>query len=79
LIQSGCDGLREQVITGRTMGTTCSVTVVTGHFGSIAGLQEKIDRPLQEINHSMSPYLEDSEISRFNRCRHQPAETRGRL
>jgi thiamine biosynthesis lipoprotein len=67
LILSGCDGRREHVITGRTMGTTYSLKVVTGYFGSIAGLQEKIDRRLEQINHSMSPYLKDSEISRFNR------------
>jgi len=58
------------------MGTTYSVAVVTGHFGSIAGLQEKIDRRLQQINHSMSPYLTDSEISRFNRFRQTGEEFR---
>jgi len=51
------------------MGTTYHVTVVTGYFGSVSGLQEKIERRLDEINRSMSPYLKDSEISRFNRFR----------
>jgi thiamine biosynthesis lipoprotein len=37
-------------------------------------LQEKIDRRLHEINQSMSPYLADSEISRFNRFREVGAE-----
>jgi thiamine biosynthesis lipoprotein len=55
------------------MGTTYHVTVVTGHFGSVAGLQAKIDRRLEEINASMSPYMAESEISRFNRLA-QPGE-----
>jgi thiamine biosynthesis lipoprotein len=76
LLAVGCDGRREHVITGRTMGTTYSVTVVAGYFGSIAGLQEKIDRRLEEINQSMSPYLNDSEISRFNRFRQTGKEFR---
>lgn len=58
------------------MGTTYSVTVVTGYFGSVAGLQEKIDRRLDDINRSMSPYLKDSEISRFNRFLKAGAEFR---
>jgi thiamine biosynthesis lipoprotein len=49
------------------MGTAYTVKVVTGYFGSVSGLQAKIDRRLDQINHSMSPYLKDSEISRFNR------------
>jgi len=62
-----CDARREHTLAGRTMGTTYAVKVVTGRFGSVAGLQEKIDRRLDEINRSMSPYLTESEISRFNR------------
>ena len=63
----GCDSKREHTLAGRTMGTTYTVKVVTGYFGSVAGLQEKFDRRLDEINRSISPYLKDSEISRFNR------------
>ncbi len=62
----GC-GKTEHTLSGRTMGTTYSVKVVSGYFGSVAGLQAKIDRRLEQINRSMSPYLKDSEISRFNR------------
>lgn len=62
----GC-GKTEHALTGRTMGTTYTVKVVTGYFGSVSGLQDRIDRRLEEINRSMSPYLKDSEISRFNR------------
>jgi thiamine biosynthesis lipoprotein len=56
------------------MGTTYTVKVVTGYFGSVAGLQERIDRRLDRINQSMSPYLKDSEISRFNRFQETGAE-----
>lgn len=66
LLAAGC-GKSEHTITGRTMGTTYTIKVVTGYFGSVSGLQEKVDRRLDEINRSMSPYLKDSEISRFNR------------
>jgi thiamine biosynthesis lipoprotein len=63
----GCDGRRQLQFTGRTMGTTYSVKVVTGYFNRLSGLQQQIDRRLAAINHSMSTYQEDSEISRFNR------------
>jgi thiamine biosynthesis lipoprotein len=66
ILAAGCSKT-EHTLTGRTMGTTYSVKVVTGPFGSVAGLKEKIDRRLDEINRSMSPYRADSEISRFNR------------
>ena len=56
------------------MGTTYTVKVVTGYFGSVANLQERIDRRLDRINQSMSPYLKDSEISRFNRFQETGAE-----
>jgi thiamine biosynthesis lipoprotein len=67
LFAAGCDTKREHTLSGRTMGTTYTVKVVTGYFGSVSGLPEKIDRRLEQINRSMSPYLKDSEISRFNR------------
>ncbi len=55
----------EAKLEGRTMGTTWHVTVV-GH-PSTAGLQEKIERRLEEINQTFSTYREDSEINRFSR------------
>jgi len=61
-----CGAKREHLIQGPTMGTTYHVKVVTGYFQAITGLKEKIDRRLEEINQSMSTYIEDSEISRFN-------------
>ena len=66
LLAVGC-GKTEHTLTGRTMGTTYSIKVVTGPFGSVTALKEKIDRRLDEINRSMSPYRTESEISRFNR------------
>ena len=62
-----CDAKQAHLIQGRTMGTTYQVQVVTGNFQGISGLKEKIDARLEQINHSMSTYQEDSEISRFNR------------
>jgi thiamine biosynthesis lipoprotein len=43
--------------------------VVTGYLQGISGLKAKIDKRLEEINHSMSTYRADSEISRFNAFR----------
>jgi thiamine biosynthesis lipoprotein len=65
----GCSARKETVFSGRTMGTTYSVKVVGGYFQNTGGLQEKIDRQLKAINQSMSTYLVDSEISKFNRLK----------
>lgn len=62
---SGC-GPAETVIRGETMGTTYAVKVMSGRFTSTDHLHGLIDARLQEINMSMSTYIEDSEISRFN-------------
>jgi len=59
----------EQVITGRTMGTTYSIKVVSDRFSDIAAFTDAIDQRLKEINQSMSTYIQNSEISRFNRFR----------
>ncbi len=50
---------------GRTMGTTYHVKGVD--VGDPDELQQRIDRRLDEINGLMSTYVEDSEVSRFNR------------
>ena len=65
-LSAGCEGKREHLIQGRTMGTTYHITVVTGYFQGVSGLKDKIEKRLKEINFSMSTYLKDSEISRFN-------------
>ena len=51
---------------GRTMGTTYHIQVVASRFQPTAYLAERIQARLAEINRSMSTYLPDSEISRFN-------------
>lgn len=49
------------------MGTTYHVKVVTGYSAKAEKLKERIDTRLKEINQSMSTFIKDSEISRFNR------------
>ncbi|MBI9084615.1 MAG: FAD:protein FMN transferase [Desulfobacterales bacterium] len=51
---------------GRTMGTTYHVQLAVSRFERTAYLAERIEARLIEINRSMSTYLPDSEISRFN-------------
>ena len=56
----------EHLIKGRTMGTFYQVQVVTDDSEGISGLKEKVEKRLAEVNRSMSTYLPESEISRFN-------------
>ena len=58
---------QETVISGKTMGTSYHIKVVTGYSTKPEGLKEKIDTRLEEINQSMSTFIKGSEISRFNR------------
>jgi len=69
LFVPGCGGKKEILLTGRTMGTVYHVKAVVGRFYDGAGLQAKIEKRLEEINHSMSTYRPTSEISRFNASR----------
>jgi len=62
----GCGGKTEAVFAGKTMGTTYHVKVVAGYFQRTAHLQQAIDARLAQVNASMSTYIKDSEISRFN-------------
>jgi thiamine biosynthesis lipoprotein len=64
-----CEAQREHLIQGRTMGTTYHIKLVTGYFKGIGDLKEQIEKRLSEINQSMSTYIKDSEISRFNELR----------
>ena len=75
LFLSACGGQKEVVFDGTTMGTTYQVKLITGYFKSMSGIKDKIDKRLQAINQSMSTYLPDSEISRFNAIQ----DTRERL
>lgn len=63
---TACSFKKEALFQGRTMGTTYMVKVVTSYFNRPSDLAEKIDGRLAEINQSMSTYMADSEISRFN-------------
>ena len=67
LLLAACAPPPEHKLEGRTMGTTWHVTVVGR--ASVAGLQERIERRLEEVNQSFSTYRDDSEINRFSRFR----------
>lgn len=63
---AGCGFQKEILLTGRTMGTTYHIKVVAGYLTHTSRLQNKIDQRLKQINNSMSVFIQDSEISRFN-------------
>ena len=55
-------------IQGNTMGTTYSITIVeAGKTLESEALKASIDELLLEVNRQMSTYIDDSEISTFNR------------
>ena len=66
LVTTGSNVKKEHLFSGKTMGTTYHIKVVTGYFDSISGLKDKIEDRLHAINQSMSTYIKESEISRFN-------------
>ncbi len=66
LLISGYVSAKEILFSGKTMGTTYHIKVVSSVDGDTNGLDKKIDMRLEEINQSMSTYIKDSEISRFN-------------
>jgi thiamine biosynthesis lipoprotein len=66
LLLAGCSLQKEVSFSGKTMGTTYHITVVTGYFSSTKDLKDRIDQRLEAINKSMSTFRKDSEISRFN-------------
>ena len=66
LLFAGCGFQKQVSFSGKTMGTTYHITVVTGFFENTKALKDKIDMRLDEINKSMSTYRKDSEISKFN-------------
>ena len=67
LLTDGVASQSEPVITGRTMGTTYSVKVISAGHIDTASLKDAIDARLKMINQSMSTYIKDSEINLFNR------------
>ena len=65
VVISGC-GPVETEIRGETMGTIYSIKIMTGRFDRTGHLSDLVTARLQEINASMSTFIEDSEISTFN-------------
>jgi len=61
-----CGVKKEILISGETMGTTYHIRIVSWFYQSHADLKAKIEARLDEINQSMSTYMKESEISRFN-------------
>ena len=59
-------------ITGATMGTTFTVTVVRDASNSLRSddARQLIEAELERVDHAMSHYRPDSELSRFNDLRH---------
>ena len=66
LVCIACQPKRELQLSGKTMGTTYHIKVVTGWLNFGINLQRQIDDRLAAINKSMSTYDPTSEISRFN-------------
>jgi len=63
---AGCGDSKEVRFSGRTMGTTYHIKVAASYFEQTGHLKKEIEQRLREINQSMSTYISDSEISRFN-------------
>jgi thiamine biosynthesis lipoprotein len=51
------------------MGTTYHIKTVTHYFKRLSNLENQINERLLDINNSMSTYIPDSEISRFNQLK----------
>ena len=66
LFFAGCGFKKEVALSGKTMGTTYNIKVVTRFFENTKGLKDKVEMRLEQINKSMSTYSKDSEISLFN-------------
>ncbi len=66
LILTGCNLKKEVLISGRTMGTAYDIKVVTWFYKDTAELKDKIEKRLKDVNNSMSVFISESEISRFN-------------
>ena len=55
------------ILHGKTMGTTYNIKVFVGGSAIDANiLQSEVDATLEAVNASMSPWVKDSEINRFN-------------
>jgi thiamine biosynthesis lipoprotein len=66
LLLAGCGMKKQFEFSGKTMGTTYHVKFVAEYLQNTKMLKDEIDMRLDEINKSMSTFIKDSEISRFN-------------
>ncbi|HEY0209398.1 FAD:protein FMN transferase ApbE [Acerihabitans sp.] len=72
LTLAGCDraaapgGAQVWVAEGRTMGTFYRVTLAAPAPGVLEGLKDSIGRQLEQDNHELSTYQQDTVLSRFN-------------
>lgn len=62
----GCGLKKEFEFSGQTMGTTYQVKIVAWNFNCPKDMRAQIEERLNSINQSMSTYIADSEINRFN-------------
>ncbi len=68
-VASGSPLEKEISFTGRTMGTYYSIIVVSRRNMDKAGLKQGVDVCLKLVNKSMSCFMQNSEISKFNRTK----------
>lgn len=67
---SACQPATEPTrIEGRTMGTFYAVTLADPFPGGQPALQQQVDALLVKLNHEISTYEPDSDISRFNQVK----------
>lgn len=65
--QNSVEPLPQLELAGHTMGTTYSVKVVSSQDSMAQALKIELDKALVNINQAMSTYIDDSELSSFNR------------
>lgn len=67
IVVIGCETKQNQFrFSGRTMGTTYSIAIVSENNVKTDCVQKSVDSVLVEINRQMSTYISGSEISQFN-------------
>jgi len=66
ILFAGCGLKKEFEFTGQAMGTSYHIKIVTWYFKNMDDMKTRIEDRLEAINRSMSTFMPDSEISRFN-------------
>ncbi|MCB0279051.1 MAG: FAD:protein FMN transferase [Calditrichaeota bacterium] len=64
---NSCESKKAYQISGKTMGTTYHITVISSHQLDTDSFKNKVDSILQQVNMEMSTWIPESDISRFNR------------